>query len=182
MPKTKTTNLKKKQPAKKRAISRKTTKAKWTDQQLSVRRLLEEELHGLIHYLRSIHYIAVILIISSLATLLYALSVLFTNGHQAIVGFLVVIVTSIAVSIASAWVLKPWVLPRFLLPIDLNNLDLDQLKSLFNHPDEYLQLLKTHTQVLTEQFLIPKLTRLRNAIVLFVFGMSIAILLAIVLP
>lgn len=159
-----------------------TRKKKWTEQHFAIRRLLEEELQGLLQYIRSLHYLAVTLLISSTLTFLYSLGVLFQSDHSAVVAFLLIVATSLGVAIASAWVLKPWIAPRFLLPMDMNELELDELKKLFNDPDEYLLLLKTHIQILTDQFLLPKLGRLRNAIALFLFGMSIAILLSIALP
>jgi len=162
--------------------SRSKRKAKWTEEHFAIRKLLEEELHGLLAYIRAIHNIAILLIVTSIITLLYALNSLFQNDHKAIIAFLVIIFTSLAVTSASTWVLRPWIMPRFLLPMDMNKLNLDELKDLFKDPNEYLMLLKTHTQILTDQFLLPKLSRLRNTIALFVFGMSIAIILSIALP
>ncbi len=176
MPKTKKPAVSKRKP------QRKTKGLIWTEQHLAVKALMEEELHGLLHYLRSIHYLAVVLLLASIATLFYALSVIFQNDHTAVVGFLMVIFTSLTVSIISVWTLKPWIMPRFLLPIDMNELDLSQLLTLFNSPEEYLNLLKSHTQLLTEQYLIVKLRRLRMAILFFVFGAAVAILLSIAVP
>ncbi len=157
-------------------------KVKWTEEHFAIRKLLEEELHGLLAYIRSIHNIAILLILTSVIALLYSLNSLFQNDHKAVIGFLIIILTSLAVASTSTWVLRPWIMPRFLLPMDMNKLNLPELKLLFKDPDEYLMLLKTHTQILTDQFLLPKLSRLRNAIALFVFGVSIAILLSIALP
>lgn len=155
---------------------------KWNDQHRAVSRLLEDELQGLMQYLRSLHYIALILIIASTAVLIYALRILFENSQHAVVGFLVIIITGLSVIFASTMVLRPWILPRFLLPLDLNQLEVKQLMDLFKNPAEYHELLKNHIQILTENFLIPKLKRLRNAIALLIFGISIAIILAIALP
>lgn len=169
-------------PAKKKRKKRRSTKLKWSDQHLAVKQLFEEELHGLLRYLSSIHMIAIVLIISSVVSLMYALSVVFQNDHKAVVGFLVIISTSLVVAIASSLVLRPWIFPRFLLPMDLHTIDLKQLEDLFKDPEEYLILLKEHIQILTDQYLIPKLHRLRNAIILFIFGMSTSVLLSIALP
>lgn len=155
---------------------------KWTDQHKAVANLLEDELNGLLHYLRSIHYIALILISISFVGLIYALKVLFENGQNAVIGFLIIIATALAAILASAFVLRPWILPRFLLPLDLSELNLSQLKDLFKNPDEYLNLLKNHIQILTENFLFPKLQRLRNAIALLIFGILIAVILSMALP
>lgn len=163
--------------------TKKITRAKkWSDQHRAVSHLMEEELQGLLQYLRSIHYIALVLIISSIATLIYSLKMLFDNGSHAVVAFLVILITSLTVIFASTLVLRPWVLPRFLLPLDLHDIKVKQLMDLFKNPDEYHELLKNHIQILTENFLIPKLKKLRNALAFFIFGISIAIILAIALP
>lgn len=162
--------------------SRNKTKVTWSETQVGLRTLMEEELHGLLQYLRSIHYLAVGLMLASLAALVYGISVLFQNDHQAVVAFLVMAASSFTVSLTCLWALQPWVLPRFLLPMDMNGFDIDELKALFNDPEEYLKLLKTHIQVLTDQFLLPKLSRLRNAIALFLFGMATSVILSIALP
>ena len=169
-------------PVKKKAARKRLVKKKWSDQQLAVKKLFEEELHGLLQYLSAIHFMAVIIIISSVASLMFALSVVFQNDHKAVVGFLVIISTSLVVSIAAALVLRPWIYPRFLLPMDLHSIDLKQLEDLFRDPEEYLILLKEHIQILTDQYLIPKLHRLRNTIILFIFGMATSVLLSIALP
>jgi hypothetical protein len=163
-------------------ITRSKRKAKWTEEHFAIRKLLEEELHGLLTYIRSIHNIAILLVMTSIVTLLYALNCLFQADHKAVIAYLIIILTSLCVVTTATWVLRPWIVPRFLLPMDMNNLNLAELKQLFKDPDEYLMLLKTHTQILTDQFLLPKLSRLRNAIAVFVFGVSIAILLSIALP
>lgn len=168
-----------KKPAKKR---KKTTANKWNDQYKAVSHLMEVELQGLIQYLRAIHYFAVIIIVSGIAAMIYSLRVLFQDEQHAVVGFLVIIITLLVVVITSAWALRPWVLPRFLLPMDLSELDIKQLVSLFKEPEEYLKLIIEHTEALTEQFLIPKLRRLRNSIVILIFGISTAMLLSIMLP
>lgn len=166
---------------KKRRTSSRRAK-KWTDQHKAVIHLLEYELEGLIQYLRSVHYIAMIVIVSAMAALIYALRVLFNNDQQAVVGFLVIIVTAIAVIITASWVLRPWVLPRFLLPLDLQQINNKQLLELFKNPEEYISLLKNHLEALTDQFLVPKLRRLRNAMILLIFGVSTALLLSVALP
>lgn len=176
---TKTKTIPKKKPAKKR---KKPVQNKWNDQYKAVSHLMEVELQGLIQYLRAIHYFAVILIVSGIVAMIYSLRVLFQDEQHAVIGFLVIILTLLAVVITSAWVLRPWVLPRFLLPMDLSQLDIKQLLSLFKEPEEYLKLIIEHTEALTEQFLLPKLRRLRNSIVILIFGISTAMLLSIMLP
>ena len=154
----------------------------WTQNQQALAHLMEEELQGLIEYLRTIHYVALTLIAASCVALIYALRVLFENSQHAIIAFIVIMVTAIGVILTSILVLRPWVLPRFLLPMDLASVNIDDLKALFQGPDEYLQLLHKHIQVLTDSFLLPKLRRLRHAITLLIFGISIALVLAIALP
>jgi hypothetical protein len=169
----------------KKAVKRKTIKkptTKWTEEFLAVKQLIEEELHGLLDYLRTIHHIAIVLMLTAFGFFLYGTKALFTDTEQTVIAFLIIIATSLVVALASAWALRPWILPRFLLPMDMNGFDLDELVDLVKDPSEYLTLLKTHTQILTDQYLIPKLRRLRNAIALFLFGMSIAIILSIALP
>lgn len=155
---------------------------KWTPELMTLKELLEEELHGLLHYLRSLHTTAIVLLSATTAIQLFSITYLFSADHRAVVAFLVVISTSILVSIMAGWTLKPWTLPRFLLPIDMNNFSIDELKQLTDHPFEYIKLLKTHTQILSEQYLRPKLNRLRNAVGLLIFGFVIAIIITITLP
>lgn len=171
-----------KKPVKKTSKPKRKRPNKWNDQYRTVNKLLEDELKGLITYLSTIHYTAIILVITSIAALIYSTQIIFNNDHQAVVGFLIIIVTSVVVMILSAWTLKPWVLPRFLLPIDLSELDIKKLMTLTTNPDEYLTMLINHIEAITDQFLIPKLRRLRNAIVILTFGISLAILLSIALP
>lgn len=161
---------------------KKTTSVKWTESHRAVAHLMEEELQGLIDYLRTLHYLAIALIVSSVIALVYSLRVLFENGQHAVVAFLVIIITSVSVILLSLLALRPWVLPRFLLPMDLAEVDLKQLIGLFSSPTEYLTLLRGHIQALTESFLLPKLHRLRHAITILIFGIATATLLAIALP
>jgi len=132
--------------------------------------------------LQSLHRASIILIVGASAVIIFAMRVLFQNEQSAVVGFLTLILTGIIVVIFSFWSLRPWVLPRFLLPIDLDELDIEKLMELFKDPQEYLILLKNHIEILTESFLLPKLRRLRNALISLAFGISVAILLAIMLP
>ncbi len=155
---------------------------RWTEQHRALCHLLEEEINGLIQYLRALHFLAILLIISAAASITYAIRVLFENGQHAVIAFIVIIVTAAMVILASVYALRPWVLPRFLMPLDLSQLQFDELMDVFSSPREYILLLKKHIQQLTEAFLLPKLRRLRHAITLLVFGMSIAALLAIALP
>lgn len=156
--------------------------AKWTESHRALTHLMEEELQGLIEYLRALHYVAMILIVSCVAAVIYSLRVLFENGQHAVVAFLIIIITAIAVILMSLLALRPWVLPRFLLPMDLAEVDLKQLIGLFANPNEYLELMRHHIQVLTNNFLLPKLHRLRHAITVLIFGIATATLLAIALP
>jgi hypothetical protein len=171
-----------KKTTRKKVVKKSSKKKKWSDQHRAVSHLMEEELQGLIQYLRSIHYIALIMILSSIAILIYALKMLFENGSHAVIAFIAIMITSLTVIFASTLVLRPWVLPRFLLPLDLQDIQVKQLMDLFKDPDEYHELLKNHIQILTENFLIPKLKRLRNALAFFIFGISISLILAIALP
>lgn len=160
----------------------KSASVKWSESHRALAHLMEEELHGLIDYLRALHNIALALIVTSVIALVYSLRVLFENGQHATVAFLIIIVTAVAVVLMSLLALRPWVLPRFLLPMDLAEVNLKQLTNLFASPTEYLELLRNHIQALTETFLLPKLHRLHHAITVLIFGIATATLLAIALP
>lgn len=155
---------------------------KWNESHRALAHLMEEELQGLIEYLRTLHYLAMALIVTCVAALVYSLRVLFENGQHAVVAFLIIIITAVAVILMSLLALRPWVLPRFLLPMDLAEVDLKQLMGLFASPTKYLELIRGHVQALTETFLLPKLHRLRHAITVLIFGIATATLLAIALP
>jgi hypothetical protein len=163
-------------------VKTKTTKTiqkrpiRWNDQHRALCHLLEEEIDGLVQYLRALHFLAVFLIIASTGAMTYAIRVLFENGQHAIIGFIVIIITAVVVILSSVYALRPWILPRFMMPLDVSQLEYDELMEVFASPQNYILLLKKHIEQLTESFLLP------NAITLLVFGMSTAALLAIALP
>ena len=155
---------------------------KWNEQHRAAHQLLNEELNGVLQYLRTVHFLAFILIVASIFASIYATRILFQNSQQAVVGFLVMLVASLITILISASALHPWILPRFLLPLNLENFETKELLNLFKKPEEYILLLKNHIQVLTDNFLIPKLKRLHAAMAVFILGVSIAIVLAVALP
>ncbi len=161
----------------------KRTKAeKWTDQHRTLCHLLEEELHGLVHYLRALHYLSILLICGSVAGIILAVRALFANGEHAVAAFITIILTCSGVLTASLLSLRPWVLPRFLLPIDIHELRYDDMLLVTASPREYIHLLKRHIQKLTDAYLLRKLTYLRHAIALMVFGTAVAAVLSVALP
>lgn len=161
---------------------RKARPERWMEHHRALCHLLEEELHGLVHYLRALHYLAIFLISASAAGLIVAFRALFENGQHAVTGFIALIVTCVAVIASSLLALRPWVLPRFLLPIDLHQLRYEEMMAVISSPREYIHLLKQHVQQLTDAFLLRKLGHLRRAIALLVFGIAVSIVLAIALP
>jgi len=158
------------------------TVERWNDQHRLLCRLLEEEVHGMNHYLRSLHYLAIFVVLISSLSLLLALRSIFENGQHALTGFVIACLASM-ISITMALLsLRPWILPRFLLPIDIRQLRYDEMLAVTGSPREYIHLLKHHIQKLTDSYLLPKLRFLRLAIFSLVFGLALAILLGIALP
>lgn len=168
--------------AKTKRVAIRKRSVRWTEQHRAVCHLLEEEIDGMIQYLRALHFLAVVLILAAAAAMTYAIRILFENGNHAVIAFIVILVTSTGVIALGILALRPWVLPRFLMPLDISNIDYDDLMAIGSSPQQYVMLLKNHIQQLTEAFLLPKLRRLQHAITLFVFGMATAALLAIALP
>jgi hypothetical protein len=166
----------------KKQIKRPAVKETWTEQHRLLCHLLEEEVHGLMHYLRALHFLAVGLIIAAGGTLIYGLSALFQNTQHAVVAFLMLVVTAALVMLLSIAALRPWILPRFLLPTDMGDLRYDEMLETLRSPREYISLLKNHVQHISERYLSKKLARLREAIFVLVFGIAVASILAIALP
>ena len=155
---------------------------KWNDQHRAAAELMTQELEGILKYIRSLHLLAMALLIVSISILIFSLRVLFANGEHAVVGFLIIILTCLSVMLTSVLAMRPWVLPRFLLPLDMKDFDVKGLLALFKDPEEYLLLIKNHIEILTYNFLLPKLGYLKNSIALLIFGISIAIILSVALP
>lgn len=155
---------------------------RWQEQHRALCHLLEEEIHGLVHYLRSLHQLAIFLIIVSAGGLIFAFRALFENGQHAVTGFITIIVTCVAVAISSLLALRPWVLPRFLLPMDIHQLRYDEMMHVVSSPREFIHLLKHHIQQLTDTYLLRKLGHLRRSIAFLVFGVAVSIVLSIALP
>lgn len=155
---------------------------RWTDQHRTLCHLLEEELHGLVQYLRALHYLSILLVCGSVVGIIIAVRALFANGEHAVAAFITIIVTCVAVLTAAILSLRPWVLPRFLLPIDIHELRYDDMLLVTSSPREYIHLLKRHVQKLTESYLLRKLSYLRHAITIFVFGVAVAVVLSVALP
>lgn len=171
-----------KQIKKKTTRKRRTVSKKWSEEEIIIKDLLEKELEGLLSYVKSLHIGAICLIFIATIVALIATKGLFANDEHAVIAYIVFIAASIFSMVLSFWTLKPWVLPRFLLPMDMNTFELKDLRDLVKNHEEYLQLLKTHTQILTEQYLIPKLSRLRYAIAIITLGVSVGVIIAIALP
>jgi len=155
---------------------------RWNDQHRLLSRLLEEEVHGMIHYLRSLHYLSIFVISISSLGLILALRSIFENGQHALTGFAVACLACMASITLSVMSLRPWILPRFLLPIDIRQLRYDEMLAVTASPREYIHLLKHHIQKLTDTYLLPKLRFLRLAIFALIFGLALAILLGLALP
>lgn len=170
-------------------MPKRTTKTKsaprgerWTDQHRLLTHLLEEELHGLISYLRSLHYLAILLFLASLGGTVLTLRSLFENSQHGVTGFIALLITCFISGLTSLLSLRPWILPRFLLPIDIHQLRYDEMMAVMSSPREYVHLLKHHIQQLTDNYLLRKLKLLRIAIFSLLFGLSVALLLCISLP
>lgn len=159
-----------------------TTVERWNDQHRLLCRLLEEEVHGMIHYLRSLHYLSIFVISVSSLGLILALRSIFENGQHALTGFAVACLACMVAITLSLLSLRPWILPRFLLPIDIRQLRYDEMLAVTASPREYIHLLKHHIQKLTDSYLLPKLRYLRLSIFALVFGLAVAILLGVALP
>lgn len=155
---------------------------RWNDQHRLLCRLLEEEVHGMNHYLRSLHYLSIFVISISAIGLLLALRSIFENGQHALTAFVVACIACMVSIIFALLSLRPWILPRFLLPIDIRQLRYDEMLAVTASPREYIHLLKHHVQKLTDSYLLPKLRYLRFAIFSLVFGLALAIVLGLALP
>lgn len=155
---------------------------RWTDQHRLLSHLLEEELHGLVSYLRGLHYLAIVLFLCALGGVVFSIRSLFENGQHGVTGFIAILLTCFTSGIAALLSLRPWILPRFLLPIDIHQLRYDEMMAVMSSPREYIHLLKHHVQQLTDTYLLRKLKLLRLSIFAFLFGVSVALLLCISLP
>ncbi len=154
----------------------------WNDQHRMLAHLLEEEIHGLVGYLRSLHYVAIFLFTVAMAGSLFALRSLFENGQHGVTGSFVLLVTCLGSALCALLALRPWVLPRFLLPMDIHQLRFDEMMDMMSSPREYVHILKHHVQQLTDNYLLRKLRWLRWSLFSFLFGLSVALVLCIALP